>query len=464
MTRGAPPCSGLGRGLVLGRAALSLGLGGAADPWSSREAAQAHRGRVLLSALLELRGAALKLAQFASLELDWLPEELAQEFTRACHRVPAMDATFALDALRRRIGPPEALFRHFDPVPFAAASIGQVHAATTLAGDAVAVKLQYPGMREAVRSDVQVLRRALLLVEHGAAYRRLLDEVESRLLEECDYAQEADTLAWFAGRLGVEGVAVPPVHAALSADGVLTTGRLPGVHLDEWLQGQPAQHERDAAAQRLFDVFVRSMHDLRRIHADPNPGNVLFGTGGTIGLLDFGCTRRIPDDYHAIFCRLLGAAVASDDDAAHAVYRDMGLFAGLGDEEAWRLDRAVLRPFREWVALPLRATVHDFGADPEFVVDGRRRFVAMLRAHALAGIRPEFVLVNRTLYGLYRLFERLGARVRCQAAWACVAPSAAEASGLPSIASRSSPARAASAAASAPSASGCSACSASHSS
>lgn len=419
MTGRAPPTTGLGRSLVLGRAALSVGAVSALNHLSRREERPGvHNARILLGALLELRGAALKVAQFLSLESDWLPESMASEFGRACHRVPPLDPAFARSAVRRRLGPIELHFASLDPAPFAAASLGQVHAATTLAGDSVAVKIQYPGMRDTVRSDLRILRRAAGLLEHGAHYRRLLDEVESRLLEECDYRQEAASLTWFGERLDVDGVTVSPAHAGHCAEGVLTTSRLSGLHLDEWLRTNPDQTARDAAAQRLFDVFTQSMHVLRRLHADPNPGNVLFDGDGRIGLLDFGCTRWIPDDYHAIYCRLLRAALDRDDVRAHAVYRDMGLFAHTSDEEARRLDGEVLKPFREWVAIPLRPPVHDFGADAGFVVEGRKRFGAMLRQHALVGIRPEFVLVNRTLYGLYRVFERLGAQVRCQAAWA----------------------------------------------
>lgn len=420
MNARAPQTSGMARGLRLGRAALSagatdvlerLGSGGGDSPRGARPS------RVLMQALLELRGAALKVAQFLSLESDLLPEAMMRELSRACHRVPPMASEFALSRVRAQIGPIEHHFAAFDPSPFAAASLGQVHAATTHLGREVAVKVQYPGMADTVRSDLRLLRRAASVLPRRAHYRCLLDEVEARLIEECDYELEAEALAWFDERLAVEGVTVSQVLPALSGSLVLCTARLPGMHLDEWLRTEPDVAARDRAGQRLYDVFVQSLHVLGRVHADPNPGNLLFGPDGEVGLLDFGCTRWIAPDFQQLVVRIWHAAIAGDHVAAHAVYLDMGLFEHLSAAQAREVDRESLRPFLAWVATPLRSERFDFGAQPGFVAEGRRLFARMLQDEALVGIRPEFVLVNRTLYGLYRHFERLRARVRCQTAW-----------------------------------------------
>ena len=422
MTVRPPPVTGMARGLRLGRAAFEAGAQGVLErlaPGSTEEARGVRPSRVLMTALMELRGAALKVAQFLSLESDLLPEAVAREFAQACHRVPPMGPEFARNMVRQQIGPIERHFGSFESTPFASASLGQVHAATTLDGRAVAVKIQYPGMSESVRSDLRLLRRAAALLAHSAHYRRLLNEVEIRLLEECDYDLEAESIAWFRERLTVEGVSVPEVLLPLSASAVLTTTRMPGLHLDAWLGTDPDQEQRDRAGQRLYDVFVQSMHVLGRLHADPNPGNVLFDGEAHVGLIDFGCTRWIPTDYQGIVTRIWRAAIAGDDDAAHAVYLEMGLFAHLSQEDGRRVDQASLKPFRDWLATPFQVHRFDFGGRPDFIAEGRRRFVRMLEDDALVGIRPEFVLVNRTLYGLYRMFERLRARVHCQTAWTC---------------------------------------------
>ena len=371
----------------------------------------------MLAALLDLRGAALKIAQFLSLESDLLPEGAARELTQACHRVPPMSPQFARDMVQSQIGPIGQHFGCFESTPFAAASLGQVHAATSRRGMPLAVKIQYPGMPETIRADVYLLRRVLGAFRHAAHYRRLLDEIELRLLEECDYEQEAERAVWFRERIAVSGVTIPEVISELSASGVLTMTRLGGLHIDDWLNAHPSQHERDLAGQRLYDVFMQSLHVHGCLHADPNPGNVLFGNGGTIGLLDFGCTRRIPSDCQDMIARTWRATVAADDDAAQAAHRDMGLFAHLSKEQARELDQTSIRPFRRWLAIPFLTQHFDFGAQPGFVSEGRRLLARMLRDEALVGIRPEFILVNRTLYGWYRVFEQLQARVRCQTEW-----------------------------------------------
>lgn len=410
----------MARGVRLGRAAVEAGAAGVLEKLGRRTpvaGAGARSGQIMMAALLELRGAALKVAQFFSLENDWLPEGAARELSRACHRVPPMGPAFVRDAVCGQLGSVERHFVHFDWAPFAAASLGQVHAATTHAGEAVAVKIQYPGMPETVRNDMRLLRRAALVLPNTAHYLRLLAEVEERLLEECDYDAEAQSIAWFRDRLTVGGVSVPTVHAASCGRTVLTTGRLPGRHLEPWLAAGPDQAVRDLAAQRLYDTFVESLHVHGRLHADPNPGNLLFGDDGTVGLIDFGCTRWMPADFRDIVARIWRASVARDDVAPLSVQRDLGLFAGLSNEEAARIDQAVLRPFRDWVATPFLVERFQFGVQPDFVGEGRRRLARTLAADALVGVRPEMILVNRTLYGLYRVFERLGARVRCQTAW-----------------------------------------------
>jgi predicted unusual protein kinase regulating ubiquinone biosynthesis (AarF/ABC1/UbiB family) len=404
---------GLARGLRMGRAVVEAGAHGLRHRLGVPGADQAA-GQALMGGLLELRGAALKIAQFLSLEADLLPESIAGHLSRACHRVPPMGPAFVRDELQRQLGSKAHSFATFDWTPFAAASLGQVHAATLADGTAVAVKIQYPGMPATVRADLRTLRRAVAVWSGHDRYRRALDEIEVRLLEECDYALETEALQWFGEQLAVDGVRVPRVHAALSSSRVLTTQRMHGLHVDQWLATGPAASARNLAAQRLFDVFRQSTRQLGRLHADPNPGNILFGDSAEVTLLDFGCTRRIGADYQDIVDRIFHAAVAGDDEAAHAVYRDMGLFGHCSPQEAWRIDRESLKPFRDWLAIPFLAGQHDFGADQDFVPEGRHRFMNLLRAHALVGIRPEFVLVNRTLYGLYRMFERLGARVRCQ--------------------------------------------------
>lgn len=414
-----PSVSGVARGARIGRAALQAGLLEAAERMSTARGGQWGAGatRALMAALLELRGAALKVAQFLSLESDLLPEPVAREFMRRCRAATAMSPDFTRDIVRARLGPVERWFASFDGEPFAAASLGQVHGATTLDGRSVAVKIQYPGIADTIRSDLRLLRNAASLLRERALYRHVLDEIEARLLEECDYVQEAQAQVWFRDRLRVPGVEVAGVLPRLSSRQLITFERLDGMHLDAWLETQPSQDVRDRAAQRLYDVFLHSMQGLGRLHGDPNPGNVLFQDDGRIGLLDFGCTRWLPAEIAGLVVRLWRSAIRGDEEAAHATYRDMGLFAQLSHAEAWRVDREFLRPFREWVAIPFSSERFDFANQPDFVAEGRRRFARLWREEALVGIRPEFVLVNRTLYGLYRLFERMGARVRCQTDW-----------------------------------------------
>ena len=283
MTTALPPL-GAARGLRLGRAALHAGSRHFAGRLGliGSERARADTLGGLMGTLLELRGAALKVGQFLSLEDDLLADPLVRRLAGASHRTPPpIGPELARHLLSGAVGPIDRSFKSFEPAPFAAASIGQVHKAITRQGRAVAVKIQYPGIEEAIRYDLRLLRRALGVAPEGRHYMHLLREVEERLLQECDYEQEAESMAWFASRRAVEGVAVPEVFAELCGPGVLTSSLLPGDDFEHWLRTGPSQAARDRAAQRLYDFFTTSLHVHGRIHADPNPGNYLFGRGGT---------------------------------------------------------------------------------------------------------------------------------------------------------------------------------------
>jgi predicted unusual protein kinase regulating ubiquinone biosynthesis (AarF/ABC1/UbiB family) len=213
--------------------------------------------------------------------------------------------------------PPEARFEHFEAEPIASASIGQVHRAV-LDGQSVCVKVQYPGIAEATESDLRNvggLIRVLRAIMPNVDTRKVFGDIRSRLLEECDYRQEAAYQRDFAARYREDpDIVVPEVIDALSTRRVLTTRLVTGLRLGE-LVARGSQRERDRAGAALFRFAFEGILHHGLVHADPHPGNFLFRADGTArtGVLDFGFVQPLGDQARVDLGALLRAALAGHD-------------------------------------------------------------------------------------------------------------------------------------------------------
>jgi len=249
----------------------------------------------------ELKGGALKAGQLLSTVEALFPSDPSatwrETLTGLQQDNPALPFSDIEPVLVQELGPRwPTLFSSFDPVAAAAASIGQVHRATWADGRPVAVKVQYPGVREALESDVRavsVLSRATALVARGLALPPLVAELRERLLEELDYLHEAAAQRRFALAYDADPRFVVP--AVVQAT--------PRVLVQQWLDGTPlarvaelgSQAERDRAAE-LYQLFLVSGPERAGLlHTDPHPGNFRITADGRLGVLDFGSTLRLPD-------------------------------------------------------------------------------------------------------------------------------------------------------------------------
>ena len=208
---------------------------------------------------------------------------------------PALAASVFTEELGR---PPHEIFEQWDDLPFAAASIGQVHRAITRDGRAVAVKVQYPGIARSITSDLRnvgLLRRIVGAAFPGLDTRSLVDEVAVRLQEEVDYVREAASQEMFARYYdGHPVIRIPHVLPELSTSRVLTSELDSGESFDELLRWP--QHERDLAAETIHRFVFRSLYRLHAFNGDPHPGNYLFHRGGRVTFLDFGLTKLFTDE------------------------------------------------------------------------------------------------------------------------------------------------------------------------
>ncbi len=275
-----------------------------------------------------MKGAMMKLGQMASYLDEGVPETFRATMARLQRDAPPMSAELAASVVRAELGGvPQGVFARWDPLPFAAASIGQVHRAITREGRAVAVKVQYPGIAESIEADVRnvaLLRRVAGMAFPGLDTRSLVDELRDRLREEVDYHLEADNQELFAGYYeGHPVIHVPRVLRELSTARVLTSELVSGAAFDEVLRWD--QRERDLAAETIHRFVFRGLYRLRAFNGDPHPGNYLFHGRGRVSFLDYGLTTRFTrEDLAPLEDAVRYVAIERDGDGFRAALERAG--------------------------------------------------------------------------------------------------------------------------------------------
>jgi predicted unusual protein kinase regulating ubiquinone biosynthesis (AarF/ABC1/UbiB family) len=309
----------------------------------------------MLKTLGEMKGLPLKLGQMASYIDGFAPPGYEEKFQRVLQRLqqkaPPLSREAAVKVVREDLGaPPEEIFAVWDPDPFAAASIGQVHRATTKGGELVAVKVQYPGIDRAIENDLKSLSLLEMMVAPvGRRYhsKEGLEEVKSVFLAELDYAREADTADIFRKiHQGDDAIVVPRVHHSLTSRRVLTCELIGGVDYATFCE-QASQAEKDAAGQTIWRFMFKALFRYGLLYADPHPGNYRFLGGERVAFLDFGCAKKLPPDLVAGMKRYVNAAADGDWDE---FYRACAEVLGYDpkDPDGWHLyteyTKYILRP------------------------------------------------------------------------------------------------------------------------
>jgi predicted unusual protein kinase regulating ubiquinone biosynthesis (AarF/ABC1/UbiB family) len=366
----SPPTSRIARtrrfgGLVAGQGLRWAGTR-AANTLRSDEKADAATGeraaataRELVKQLGQMRGAAMKIGQVLStVDFTAIPESEREEFkqTLATLRddVPPLPFNKIEKLLKDELGEKLSdVFDSFEEEAFAAASIGQVHRATTTEGRAVAVKIQYPGIAEAVETDLRNMQMVFPLVKRlapGLDVKALGQELRERIGDELDYEVEAQNhramaRAW----RNHPFVHVPPVDTQRSRRRVLVTELIHGKRFEEIKRLDEA--ERDRFGEIVFRFFFGTLKYTRRASGDPHPGNYLLEDDGRVGFLDFGLMRVVDADYLEGERRLAQAVERGDAPAVHHGLASLGY---LPRPDTFDPDRllAQIRTAGEWYLEP----------------------------------------------------------------------------------------------------------------
>jgi len=362
----------------------------------------------------QMKGALMKLGQMASYLDEGLPEPLRAALAQLQHEAPPMAPELAAQVIEAELGgPPEAVFLEWDPVPIAAASIGQVHRARWWDPErqedrAVAVKVQYPGVADAIEADLanaDLLGAILAQAFRGLDPGPLVGELRARIIEELDYEREArDQRRFAAFYAGHPTIHVPQVVDACSTRRVLTTdlvGGAPWSDLVTW-----DQKERDAAAETIYRFVFRSLYTLHSFNGDPHPGNYRFHGDGRVTFLDFGLVKHFTPHEMAVFQRMITHAVIDTDWSAFRAEVEQAGLLRAGAPVSTEAVGSYFEVFYESVRTRDEHTwTPDYASAAVRQVWDRSSPIA-----PYATVPPAFVIIQRINMGLYAILGQLRAR------------------------------------------------------
>ena len=374
-----------------------------------REAAdrrQLEAAERVLDVLGQMKGAAMKLGQVASfVDTGALPPEAHERLEAKLAKLRDSAPRVSFEQMRAVIESDmgqalEDVFAEFDHEAFAAASIGQVYRARLRDGRRVAVKVQYPGIVQAVRADLQnigLLLRVGKLLAPGMDPKAMAHEIRERLTEELDYEVEAQTHRTFARTWrGHPFVVIPEVVTELSGERVLVTEYMEGIGFEQ-VKELPRE-DRDRFGEIVFRFFVGSLYRTRRFSADPHPGNYILLDDGRVAFIDFGMSKRVSREQVEAELRVMRAGIEGDPERLHSSLAEMGFFAA--DDDVITPDR-VLDHFEAaagWYAVDREFTV-DRGYVRQVMIDvggPQSRFWELMRRQTV----PPDTMFARRMEGL----------------------------------------------------------------
>ena len=366
----------------------------------------------VLDSMNYLRGATMKVGQTLANFPDIVPAEFVQTLDRLHFSAPPMHWSLLREMVFNELGDdPENRFASFDTRAFAAASLGQVHAARLKDGREVAVKVQYPGIGRTIRDDFRNLLLFMLPARLGADWenvREQFDDLAARLERETDYEREAATIQKVRPLFSeTDGIVVPRVYPELSTRRVLTMDRVGGVHLDRFLAKRPSQEVRNEFARKMLRAWYRMLYAGRTLYVDFHPGNFLFMDDGRLGVIDFGSMVELDVGLWELFRRMDRPLTTGDARDRRAALKD---WSQLGDSPE---DEAQLRlhdQFAGWSWAPRAdARPFDFGNEADFR-RGIDLFVEMVRRRYSRG-RPSTPTMARQTFAMRSMLYQLGANI-----------------------------------------------------
>lgn len=375
----------------------------------------------IFDSLSELKGSVLKVVQMMSMDKQALPVEYLQKFSQAQYRTPPLSYPLVVRTFKKQFGcTPLEFFDSFSKQAVNAASIGQVHQAEK-EGKQLAVKIQYPGVAESVSSDLKMaypLAKTILKM-NIKDLQQYMDEVEQKLLEETNYQLELQKSILLSEQCAhLDNLFFPRYYPKWSSERIITMDWLTGKHLEEFLQEATDQETRNRIGQSLWDFYQYQIHKLHQLHADPHPGNFIIKEDGRVAVIDFGCTKELPEDFYHSYFKLLDPNQLLNHRQRRQLFQELEfLHADDTAEDSEFFDKAFSTSI-ELLGRPFYQKEFDFSDSTYFeeiynLGTELSRAPQMRNSKRGRGSRHGLYL-NRTYFGLYSLLHHLQAQVHTQ--------------------------------------------------
>lgn len=388
------------------------------DPTISRDELHQDNATDIYSSLSEMKGSALKVTQMLSMDKGMLPRAYREKFAMSQYSAPPLSGPLVMKTFKKHFGKsPQELYDTFEINASNAASIGQVHKATK-DGKPLAVKVQYPGVSESIGSDLKMIRPIAIamfgLNENDVD--RYMGEVAEKLIEETDYLLELKRSVEISEACNhIDGLFFPKYYAELSCEKIMTMDWLQGFHLNEFLKTNPSQEIRNKIGQALWDFYDFQIHTLRKVHADPHPGNFLMREDGTMGIIDFGCIKVINDEFYDNYFALINFDTLDDNEKTTRIFKTLDFITKSDSEKEAKFFTELFKEMIFLLGKPFAVEEFDFADDEYFesvyLYAEKLQNLDELKSSKVARGSQHGLYINRTYFGLYSILNELKAKV-----------------------------------------------------
>ena len=360
--------------------------------------------------LKSLKGSALKVAQMLSMDKSFLPQAYVEKFSLSQFSVPPLSAPLVLKTFKTNLGKtPYEIFDEFNPNSVNAASIGQVHVALK-DGKKLAVKIQYPGVANSISSDLALVKPIAIRMFNlqGKDSDKYFKEVEDKLIEETNYLLELkQSQEVVEACKKIENLVFPNYYSEYSSEKIITMDWMTGIHLSEFTSKNDNQEITDKIGQALWDFYMYQIHILKKVHADPHPGNFLVNDENQLVALDFGCMKKIPNDFYTPYFELINKEVIDDKAIFKQKLFELEILRTDDSKEEVEYFTQMFYDLLSLFTKPFQTETFDFSdaAFFESIAQLGERFSKDTNLKKMNGNRgsKHFIYMNRTFFGLYNL-------------------------------------------------------------
>jgi predicted unusual protein kinase regulating ubiquinone biosynthesis (AarF/ABC1/UbiB family) len=368
--------------------------------------------------LKSLKGSALKVAQMLSMDKSFLPQAYVEKFSLSQFSVPPLSAPLVLKTFKTNFGKtPYEIFDEFNANSVNAASIGQVHLAMK-DGKKLAVKIQYPGVANSISSDLALVKPIAIRMFNlqGKDSDKYFKEVEDKLIEETNYLLELKQSQEVVEACSkIENLVFPNYYPEFSSEKIITMDWMTGIHLSEFTAKNSDRKIGNTIGQALWDFYMYQIHILKKVHADPHPGNFLVNAKNQLVALDFGCMKQIPNDFYIPYFELIDKKIIDNKALFSAKLFELEILRTDDSAEEIAYFTQMFYDLLSLFTKPFQEENFDF-SDEEFfqnIAQLGERFSKDTNLKKMNGNRgsKHFIYMNRTFFGLYNLMFDLKAKI-----------------------------------------------------